>query len=244
MKNAALIALLAAAPPGATIATASAALLQVEPVLLEMDAPTAAGTLPLRNDEDVDVAVQTRVFRWSQVNGKESLEPATGVAASPPIVTLAPGADYTVRVVRTSKRPVRGEESYRVLVDQLPNPRRLSQSMVNILIRQSIPVFFRARETTRPNVAWSARIDHGRLLIDGNNGGDERLRVASLKLRDAAGTTVSFGDGLAGYVLGRSSMTFTIPNPPRGFGQGGTVSIDAESNSGPVHATAPLQILP
>ena len=82
----------------------TAAQLRVEPVLLEMTSPSAAGTLKLRNDEDSEVTIQTRVLRWSQTGGKETLEPTTDVVASPPAVKLAPGADYVVRVVRVPSR--------------------------------------------------------------------------------------------------------------------------------------------
>jgi fimbrial chaperone protein len=33
--------------------------------------------------------VQIRLFRWSQVDGKEKLEPTDEVAASPPAITMA-----------------------------------------------------------------------------------------------------------------------------------------------------------
>lgn len=223
---------------------ASAALLQVEPILLELNAPANSGTLTIRNDEDIDVSVQTRVFQWVQIDGHESLTPTTDVVASPPIVTLAPGDDYLIRIVRTAKTVVQGEESYRLWVDQLPASQQLSQNGVNILIRQSIPVFFRALQLTRPCVSWTLCLETGRLLIIAKNSGDARLRIASLRLRDGAGKTISFGNGLVGYVLGRSSMTFIISSPPRGFGAGREVSIDAASDNGPVHAIAPLQIIP
>jgi fimbrial chaperone protein len=223
--------------------TASAALLQIEPILLEMNAPATAGSLTIRNDEDSAVSVQTRVFRWVQSNGYETLDPTTDVVASPPIVTLAPGADYTIRILRTATTVVQGEESYRLWVDQLPPSPRLVQSGVNILIRQSIPVFFQASQITRPNVSWALHLQAGRLLITAANSGDERLRIASLKLRDQTGTTASFGNGLVGYVLGRSSMTFIIADPPRGFGASGEVSVAATSDNGPIHAMVPLQTL-
>ena len=218
----------------------SAAQLRVEPVLLELNAPAAAGSLTLRNDEDSDVVVQTRVMRWSQADGKETLEPTTDVVASPPTVKLAPGADYVVRVVRVSKRPVRGEESYRVIVDQLPNVRRQQARAVNLLIRHSIPVFFRNPQLSAASVAWSLGEDGDKLVVVATNGGDERLRIASLRLRDGAGTTISFGNGLVGYSLGRSSMSWTAPSHPRGFGAGGSVSITAETDKGPINAMAQL----
>jgi fimbrial chaperone protein len=219
----------------------SAAQLTVEPVLLELNAPAAAGTLTLRNDEDVEIVVQTRVFRWSQSEGTERLEPTTDVVASPPSIKLAAHADYVVRVVRTWKQPVSGEESYRVIVDQLPEARRQGQRNINFLIRQSIPVFFRAARLTRADVSWSLAFEGGRLAITATNDGDERLRIASLRLRDAAGAVVNFGNGLVGYVLGHSSMRFSAPNPPRRFGAAGAISISAETNYGPINASAPLQ---
>jgi len=218
----------------------SAAQLRVEPVLLELNAPAAAGTLTLRNDEDTDVVVQTRVMRWSQADGKETLEPTADVVASPPTVKLAPGADYVVRVVRVSKRPVRGEESYRVIVDQLPNARRQQARAVNLLIRHSIPVFFRNPQLSTASVVWSLGYDGDRLVVVASNSGDERLRIAALRLRDGAGATISFGNGLVGYALGRSSMRWTAPSAPRGFGVSGSVSITAETDKGPINAMAQL----
>ncbi len=219
---------------------AAAAQLRVEPVVLELNAPAAAGSLTLRNDEDGNVVVQTRVLRWSQADGKETLEPTTDVVASPPSVTMSPGADYVVRVVRVSRQPVRGEESYRVIVDQLPNVRRQQTRAINLLLRHSIPVFFRGPQVNVPSVAWTLKYEADKLVVVATNSGDERLRIASLRLRDTAGTTISFGSGLIGYALGRSSMSWVAPNHARGFGAGGSVSITAETDKGPINAMALL----
>ena len=218
-----------------------AAQLRVEPVLLELNAPAAASVLTLRNEEDISVVVQTRVLRWSQVNGNESLEPTTDVVVSPPIVTLAPGADYVVRVVRVSKRPISGEESYRVIVDQLPNMGRQQTRAINLLIRHSIPLFFRNPQLSASSVSWSLGYEGDKPVIVASNSGDERLRVASLRLRDASGTIVSFGNGLVGYVLGRSSMKWLVPSLPRGFGANGSVLVTAETDKGAIKATAQLR---
>jgi len=75
----------------------------------------------LRNEGTTPINAQIRVFRWSLVNGQEKLEPTDDVVASPPSVTLTPKGQYIARIVRVSKQPVAGEESYRLLVDQLPD---------------------------------------------------------------------------------------------------------------------------
>ena len=213
-----------------------AAQLRVEPILLEMNAPAAAGVLTLRNDEDNEVTVQTRVLRWSQSGGKESLEPTTDVVASPPAVNLAPHSDYVVRVVRVSKRPVVGEESYRVVVDQLPKTGVKQSRAVNLLIRQSIPVFFRGRELSKANASWSVSVQTGKLVVALTNSGDERLRIASLRLQDSAGATISFGNGLIGYGLGQSTMSWIGPNYPHDFGSSGSIKLTAATDKGQTRA--------
>ena len=220
---------------------AGASELRVEPILLELNAPAAAGILTVRNDEDAVVAVQTRVFRWSQSNGRESLDPTTDVVASPPIVRLAPHTDYTVRIVRALKQAVGGEESYRLFIDQLPTGQRLGERSVAILVRQSIPVFFRSAQISKATLSWSLSYEHDGVVITAKNLGDEHLRVADLRLRDGAGTSIGFGHGLVGYVLGRSSMSFTVRRPPPGFGAGGALVLTAATNNGPIHATVPLE---
>src|SRR6516225_1303331 len=80
--------------------------LQIEPVLIDVAAPGAASTVSLRNDGATPINAQIRIFRWSQVDGKERLEPTDDVVASPPAVTLAPKANYVARIVRVTKRPI------------------------------------------------------------------------------------------------------------------------------------------
>ena len=144
---------------------ASAGSLQVEPVLVDVTAPGAASTLTLRNEGATPINAQIRVFRWSLVDGQEKLEPTDDVVASPPSVTLTPKGQYTARVVRVSKQPVTGEESYRLLVDQLPDLSQQKNGAVNLLVRYSIPVFFGAPDKKSPTVAWSLaiRADSGHL---------------------------------------------------------------------------------
>src|SRR4029453_5113035 len=87
-----------------------AASLQVSPVLGEVAAPGAATTLKPRNEGTAPPHPEIRVFRWSQGNGEDKLEPTNDVVPSPPIAKLAPKVDYTVRLGRGKKTPVPQEE--------------------------------------------------------------------------------------------------------------------------------------
>jgi fimbrial chaperone protein len=219
-------------------ASSRAANLTVEPVLIDVPAPGAASTITLRSESTEPVNVQIRLFRWSQVEGKEKLEPTDDVVASPPAVTLAPNTNYVARIVRVTKRPIVGEESYRVLIDQIPAPTQRRGHAVNLLVRYSIPVFFGAADRRDPAVAWAVSVNGGKIRVTARNDGDRRARIAGLNIRDAKGKTISFGKGLAGYVLGKSTATWTAP--AAGFAADGPVSVLAQSDTGPVETTGSI----
>lgn len=218
--------------------TTSAGSLQIEPVLIDVTAPGAASTVTLRNQGTTPINAQIRVFRWSLVDGQEKLEPTEDVVASPPSVTLTPNGQYIARIVRVSKRPVSGEESYRLLVDQLPDLSQQKNGTVNLLVRYSIPVFFGAADKKSPAVAWSLAVKGDKLILAARNNGERRLRISALNVRDASGRSISFGNGLAGYALGQSTKSWTASGGARGFVTSAPAAISAQSDGGPIAATA------
>jgi fimbrial chaperone protein len=204
-------AVLAAAFAAATLSGpwASAASLRVSPVTLEARGGARATSITLVNDEKRPLNVQVRVFKWTQADGADRLEPTTDVVASPPAVTLAPGAEYVVRVVRTSRAPMTGEESYRLFVDELPDPAAARAGQIAIVMRHSLPVFF-SDPTAEPRVSWRVeRTPQGQVLVARNSGG-RRLRIADLELKDTAGAVVHRRAGLSGYVLAGSEMRWPL----------------------------------
>lgn len=238
MRSSIVKLVIAAAVTLAAQASSHAGTLQVEPVLIDVTAPGAALTVTLRNEGAAPINVQIRVFRWSQVDGKENLEPTDEVVASSPAVTLAPKGNYVARVVRVSKRPISGEESYRVLIDQLPEASQQRGNAVKLLVRYSIPVFFGASERRDPAVGWTVAVSGNKIKVTARNDGERRVRIAALNIRDAKGKTVSFGKGLVGYVLGKSTAGWTAP--AGGFAANGAISVSAQSDTGPVEATASI----
>ena len=114
----------------------------MEPVSLDIAAPRKTSTLTLRNEGDDAVATQIRIFRWTRNGAEDELVPTKDVVASPPAARLKPNSKYTVRIVRVGKTPVEGEETYRLIVDQLPKPAKSDGPNVSFAVRYSIPIFF------------------------------------------------------------------------------------------------------
>lgn len=210
----------------------SAASLQASPVLLEINEKAPSSLVNIRNTGEKPINVQTRVMRWTQQGGEEKLVEATEVVASPPVATLQPGANYSVRVVRTSKAPVAREEAYRVLVDQLPDPGQRRSGTVAIVLRHSIPVFMLSPSGGTPKVDWTITERQGRLVLRATNRGERRLRLANVSVRLADGRDVRFGNGLLGYALAGATMEWSSPHPVRGAGSAATIT--ASTDLGPL----------
>lgn len=84
---------------------------------------------------------QVRVMRWMRNTGDDTLIATRDVVASPPALQMAPDQELTIRLVRVIKTPIRGEECYRVLVDQLPGDSQAGQAVM-FTIRHSVPLCF------------------------------------------------------------------------------------------------------
>ena len=212
-----------------------AASLEVFPVNVEITAPGAATTITLRNVGADPLNAQIRVFRWTEQNGEEKLDPTDEVVASPPGATLAPGTDYTVRLVRVTKQPIATGESYRLLVDELPAETAAGEGRsVKLVMRYSVPLFIYTGHATAAKLAWSLEQRGGQSYLSVTNDGDRHARLSALKLRDGSATVASFGDGLAGYVLGHSTMRWRVPGNSSQLARGRPLAVTGRGDSGSI----------
>lgn len=231
--------LLAAVAISATAAVASASSLQVTPVNIEVPAPGAASTVTLNNAGDEPVNAQIRIFKWVQKNGKDELIPTRDVVASPPAVKLAIGRKSVIRIVRVGKTPAASEEAYRLVIDEVPKPPKANAAGVGFTVRHSIPVFF-SKSGADADLSWKASMVKGQLVLVASNAGGRRVRLASLRVVNA-GKTINVGQGLAGYVLGQSSREWAVKSGVKPIAPGGTITILAQGDNGPIEATAKVQ---
>ena len=233
--TAGLLALLAACSGAAP---AGAASLQVEPVRLSIPPKNSAAKITLRNSGAEQINAQVRIFKWTQVKGKEALVETRDVVASPPIVKLDAAKSNVVRIVRTLKAPVAGEEAYRLIVDELPAAAGKTGLSINFVLRYSIPVFFNSATQADPKLKWSVSAKGGQTVLTIANTGGTHMKLSGLAMAPKGGASVSFAKGLVGYVLANSTARFTFKQALKGASPGSTVQITAEGNDAPVQAAA------
>ncbi len=215
-----------------------AASIRVAPVLVDATEPTRTAVVTLRNEGTSPVTVQARVFRWRQVSGVDQLDATASVVASPPIAAIGAGAENIIRIVRVASEAISGEESYRLIIDQLPDAKDRKQGTINLLIRHSLPVFFSAVATTAPRLNWSITRSAGQFIVMATNIGGSRVRISNLIVKSHEGSQLIKADGLIGYVLAGSTARWRFSSVSNSYS--GTADLIAQTEAGPIHAQAPI----
>lgn len=215
--------------------------LQVAPVLLEVLAPSGATAVVVKNPASEPVSAQVRVYRWEQSGGEETLTETREVVASPPLFKVGAQSQQIVRLVRTAKTPILDENSYRILIDELPSSTGAQGHSVQFAMRYSIPLFFQPSGLLPPKLEWTVVRSGKKLHVSARNMGDRHARISGLQLQDARGHRVSLSAGLTGYVLGRAQMSWTFASALPAVLPNEKIEVLASTDQGPVKATTTLR---
>jgi len=151
-----------------------AAALRVAPLLVDVR-KGATSTIELQNPGSDVTNVQIRIFKWVQKDGKRQLLKTRDVVASPPFAKIRPGKRNTIRVVRLSRRPLGAEESYRLLIDEIPVRKKTNRFQVGIALRYSLPVFFGSRPDQPDLLKWTVVQKNGETIVTAKNNGPRRF---------------------------------------------------------------------
>lgn len=205
--------------------SAPAASLQVAPTSITLQPRQNADGLWLSNTGGDPLHAQVRVFRWTQVDGEERLEPTRDITISPPLIELPAGQRQLVRVIRLGAPPTDVETSYRVIVDELPIPETApspggtgKRAGLEFTLRYSLPVFLLpasagTAESSQPQPVLQAKVlQNGTTAqLEISNTGAAHAQVSELVFVDAAGRRHVVREGLAGYVLPGERKRWPIP---------------------------------
>jgi fimbrial chaperone protein len=212
---------------------ANAASLIISPTSAERVAPDRAAVFHLRNQVSRPVGIEVRVLRWSKKGGVEQLKPTSDVVASPPSARLPPNGSRVVSVVRVSKEPLGSEESYRVVIDELPDPTGSMSAAESVAVQHVLPVLFRTPDAPASDVDWSLARSRGWLMLVVENKGAGRLRLSDVKLMQG-GAVIAQRDGFVGYVLPGLTRQWRVGREDSY--SGGVVTLSAKSNGSAIDA--------
>ncbi len=219
---------------------ALAANLQISPVSIQFRAGQGASGINLQNYGDAPLTGQVRVYLWDQRDGQDVLTPATDVVASPPLMEVAARSSQTIRLVRRNPAQVAGEQSYRILIDEVPRD-EAGGSGVAIRLQYSVPAFVApADPQAAPKLSWTLFRRDGAWMLRVRNDGGLHAQIGAATLRGADGKEHALSKGLLGYALaGRMREWKLPPDAAAAVGApGATLAIQASINAQPSTAAA------
>lgn len=191
----------------------NAASIRLSPVSVEILSDQAASSISLYNQSNESSDLQVRVFEWRQNAGQDQLIPTDEIAISPPFLKLQPNDSYNLRVVRINPVPVSGEQSYRIIIDELPKPidnRKVDQG-VNVLLRSSLPLFV-VNKDAMTKLTWSIQQEQNNSSLIINNVGNRHALLSNLTLVDTTANK-SYAikvNTVNGYILAGKARNFNI----------------------------------
>ena len=191
--------------------------LQVSPISLTLQAQQNAGGLTLSNTGDDVVNAQVRVYHWSQNDNRNQLIATRALLASPPMITLNPGEQQLIRVIRTSTQPKSTvEDSFRLSIDELPTQPTTKKNGLQFVLSYSLPVFVQSSNTAAsPTLQWHLKQQVGveGVLLQVSNNGAAHAQLAGLYLIDGNNQRIDINKGLLGYVLPGATMSWPLKLP-------------------------------
>jgi fimbrial chaperone protein len=178
-----------------------AANLQISPVMINFHASQAAAGINLQNYGETPLYGQVRVYTWDQQGGEDVLAPATEVVASPPIMEIGPRSSQTIRLVRRTASAAAGEQSYRVLIDEIPRGDGPDNG-VAIRLQYSVPLFvLPADDRAAPVLTWTVLRKNGDWTLRVQNTGTLHAQIGATSIGTADNKKYDLSKGLLGYAL-------------------------------------------
>lgn len=222
----------------AGLTTANAGSFTVNPVRLSLSAAQSVAAITVKNVGTEATVVQLETFSWAQHDGHDELNSSNEILATPPIITVAPGASRIIRVGLRRPPDPQHELTYRLFLREVPPPEPVAQGLrVALLI--NMPVFVVPARLAGPSLDWHAiRTRDGNIRIQARNTGPSHVKLGQLDI--AAGSTSVASRNLAEYVLPENQREWTVTAksaPPVGT----LLNISSQADVGPLTATVTLE---
>ena len=220
-----------------------AASLQVAPISVAFSPQEKAKEIWLTNTSERPIRAQTRVLIWSQVAGQDQVNPTRDLVASPSITEIKAGEQQLIRIIRIAPQNTAVEQTYRLLIDELPSAAQAdAQTGLQLLLQYSIPVFIQPTDSIamRNGLTLLNQVNfqyQNQQLIVKNNA-KSHIRISELTYINPNGERIPLINGLVGYALAGQSMRWEIPESKKILPNG---KFEARINSDGLAQMLPIQ---
>lgn len=215
---------------------APAAGVQITPTRVNLDGDQRVVALTLSNNSNRDFSFQTELSEWTQTEEGDHYEPTSDLLVTPPIFTV-PAGELQILRIGLRRPPDRDRElSYRLFIQELPEPTPEGFIGLKVVLRMSLPVFVAPPQASPDHdLSWQLGYDEeGQPRLEVRNRGNGHAQITNLALL--------LGDrqiepGSMFYVLPDSRQDRPLPD---WVGDHANIEVSARINGNPI--TTRLQV--
>lgn len=206
-------------------APANAAEFSVTPIRVELKPGTMSETITVTNHANARLRVAVKLMSWTQdAQGNDVYADSSDLIYFPRQMELGPNSKRLVRIgLKTPAGPV--ERSYRLFIEEEPEPTPAGRSQVALYFRFGVPVFL-TPAVPRPALQMLEPVLHkGKLSLPVKNAGNQHVRLEKVTVSDGAGHSQE----VAGwYSLAGSERTYTVGIPAAVCRKASSLHVTAE----------------
>ncbi len=191
---------------------------QVSPIRLDLGKTARSGVITVSNVGSGKVNLQIRATEWTQDRaGKDLYSETSDIVYFPRIISLEKGDAQVIRVGMKGAPPV-SEKTYRLYIEEIPEPNRAEagKTQVAIAIRFGVPIFIKPVNERLKGLVDPITVVKGAATAHVSNAGNVHFRITTVAI---TGTTADgqevFAKEIKGwYLLAGAERSYSEPIPP------------------------------
>jgi len=188
---------------------------KVTPIRLDFDRGTKSGVITVTNEGGEKLNLQMKAFEWTQnADGKDQYTETNDIIFFPRIITLEKSEEKILRagikIPATTK-----EKTYRLFIEEIPEPKKAEGVNVAIAIRFGVPIFVKPLKEEVKGEIEKVDLSKGVLNALIKNIGNSHFIIHSVEIKgkNVKGEEI-FSKELSGwYLLSGVSRLYTITIP-------------------------------
>ena len=197
------------------------------PVRIFFDTGTTTAILTVTNKSENSLTLQLKSFAWQQdEEGKDIYLPTEDIIFFPKIFRIEKDEEKLVRL--GTKTPHGSlEKTYRLFLEEVPEPRQAQGATVKILMRAGVPIFIAPLQDEVKGSIAGAVVEKGALSLTILNEGTSHFIVRKITAKGISvmGNEVFSTEAGGGYLHAGNSKSFNIELPADSCPQAKTLEI-------------------
>jgi len=216
----------------------------VNPVRLFYTPKQKTAITKVKNNSDQKVSLQINVYSWIQdEKAEDQYSPTQDIVLFPKILTLQGNEERIIRV-GVKVPPGVKEKTYRIFLEELPQPFVAEGTILRTILKIGVPVFILPTKPEAAGEIEKIELSKGNLSFVVKNKGNVHFIIQTVKLKgvDASGASVFQTEATSRYLLEGRSRTFSFNFSKEDCLKMGTLTIDVTTDK--ISLSKRLDVIP